>query len=71
MPSSCGVFRGADKLEIGCSVALCATDFLGYLRLQCQFPYGQQISWDASVCDVSYPECSGSSGMVSPGEQTS
>ena len=28
MPSSCGVFRGEDKLEISCSVALCTADLL-------------------------------------------
>ena len=49
MPSSCGIFRGADKLVISCSVALCATD-LGCLRLWCQM-----------LC---CSECSRSSGMA-------
>ena len=60
MPSSCGVFRGIDKLVISCSVAQCAADLLGCLRLWCRLPNSS--------------ECSGSSGMaqdmVSSGEQT-
>ena len=38
MPSSCGVFRGADKLVIIFSVALCAVDLWGFLGLWCQLP---------------------------------
>jgi hypothetical protein len=33
MPSSCAVFRGADKLVISCSVALCTVYLLGCLWL--------------------------------------
>ena len=33
MPSSCGIFRVADKLMISCSVALCAVDLLESLRM--------------------------------------
>jgi hypothetical protein len=50
MPSSCGLFTGADKLTISCSVTLCAADLLGCLRLWCQLP-------DCSGCR-------GSSGMA-------
>jgi hypothetical protein len=61
MPSSCDVFRRADKLVISCSVALCAADLLGCLRLCCQLP--------------NCSECRRSSGMaqdmVSSWEQTS
>ena len=32
MPFSCGVFKGADKLVISCSVSLCAADLLGCLQ---------------------------------------
>ena len=70
MPSSCGVLRGADKLAVSCSFVWCVEDLLG-----CQLPCMQQITLNASGCGVSYPECSGSSGlvqdMVSSGEQTS
>lgn len=55
---NCCVFRGADKLAVSCSVALCVAD------LGCQLPCVQQISRDASGCDVRYPECSGSCGMT-------
>ena len=33
MPSSCGIFRVADKLMISCSVVLCAVDLLESLRM--------------------------------------
>ena len=83
MPSSHGVFREADKLQsvtlLSCSsrspgmpVALCA-DLLGCLRVYCQLPCRQRISWDTSSSVVSYPECSGSSGLAqdmgSPGSR--
>ena len=50
MPSSCGVFREADKLVISFSVALCAADLLGCLRLWCQLTKSS--------------ECRASSGMA-------
>ena len=50
MPSSCGVFRGTEKLANSCSVALCAVDLKGCLRLLCQW------------ADCS--ECRGSLGMA-------
>jgi hypothetical protein len=67
MSLSCGVFSRVDKLMISCCIPLYVADLLG-----CQLPCVQQISLDVSGCDVSYPECSGSSGLsqdvVSPGE---
>jgi hypothetical protein len=61
MPSSCGVFQGADKLVISCLVALCAEDLLGYLKLGCQMP-------NCSECNEF---CGMAQDMVSSGEQTS
>jgi hypothetical protein len=58
MPSSCGFFRGADKLEISCSVVLCVADLLLY-QLSCM----QQISSDVSDLSVSCPVGNESSGM--------
>ena len=39
MLSSCGIFRGIDKLSISCSVALYTAYDLGCLRLWCQLHY--------------------------------
>ena len=49
MPSSCGVFRGAEKVVISWSIAHCSADLLGCLRWWYQFPICSKCSRSSRI----------------------